>query len=601
MVPQGSAQARARPASSYAPALADFIRTTDLEDTQAYLAWQLSQMATAASAAERDTLALLVARLLVAEGQGSTRLALEDEDRPLVARLPELVGPAGGDTPLVMDGDHLYTHRSHACERRVAVGLAERLGQSPPFAPEAVLAALGEVMATAEPPPSREQAGAVAHALARRLGVISGGPGTGKTTTALTLVRCLSRLDVAPSRIALCAPTGKAASRMEDDFRRRLASMPNPHPTDGALLRECPKAQTLHRLLGLSSEPGTLRRPKGASLPYRAVVVDECSMVDLVLMDALLSALPADAVLVLLGDADQLPSVAAGSVFRDLGRHATRLERGFRTAFAGSAGAELARLAAAIRAGDDTALALCASRASASELRYEGAERLAGERRGELLRAHHRRHFAGMAELASHVFTAGDGGFASDDVARLEALAAGLVRSRILTVTRERTTGAAAANAFLHELCGGGPGFLPGEPVLMLRNDYRRELWNGSQGVAILLRQPGRPVEVAVAFPSRSGWQAVDPEAVGGALEHAFALTTHKSQGSELDEVLFLLPDSPCPVLTRELLYTGISRARHSAVLCGSTEMIAVAMATQQPRDSGLASRLDALLASGQP
>jgi len=189
-----------------------------------------------------------------------------------------------------------------------------------------------------------------------------------------------------------------------------------------------------------------------------------------------------------------------------------------------------------------------------------------------------------------------DAGFDPDESARLDALASRLARTRILTVTRERAAGAVATNAHLHDLHGGGPGFLPGEPVLMLRNDYRRELWNGDQGMAILLRKPGRQPSVAVAFRSRTGWIAVDPEPMGRALGHGYALTAHRSQGSEYDEVVLLLPDFACPILTRELFYTAVSRARRSAVLCGSLDMMNFAITTKEMRNSGLGERLSSFV-----
>jgi exodeoxyribonuclease V alpha subunit len=583
--------------------LLSFLRATDLEETRAYLAWELSQMA-ALAPSQRDELALLCARLLAAEEQGSTRLALAEKDLMLLRCVPELVGqpraemeavPPQYARPLVLDGHHLYSHRSHACETRVAAALAARLDRASPFPGEAILAVLRDAATTAVPVPSPDQGAAVVHALSRRLGVISGGPGTGKTTTALTLVRCLVRLGVPTARVALCAPTGKAASRMEDDFRRRLADLTNPDPADVALVRECPRAQTLHRLLGASSD-GRFRHLSREPLPVAAVVVDECSMVDLSLMDALLSALPDTALVFLLGDADQLPSVAAGSVFRDLDAHAARLEHGLRTS-PDPAGERLAELARAVRAGNGV-LPLCESRSRFTLLRYQGAEQIPGEQRAELLRQHYRRHFtsADIASLARQVYTIDDGCFAPDDSARLDRLLSALMRCRILTVTREHTSGSLRANAFLHDMHGGGAGFAPGEPVLMLRNDYQRELWNGGQGVAILVRRAGRLPTVEVAFPSRTGWQVVDPVAMSGALEHAYALTTHKAQGSEFDEVLFLLPDFASPLLTRELLYTAVSRARKSVVLCGSPDMIGLAIATRQERDSGIAARLAYLL-----
>jgi exodeoxyribonuclease V alpha subunit len=590
LFPGGSARARLQSAASYPQDFVDLLRASDLDETGAYLAWQLADMAHGLASAERDAFLVLCARLLVAETQGSTRLALGEADRALLARVPEVALQGQGNTPLVACDGYLYTRRSHACETRVAAALASRMTRQAPFSSEAVAQTLREVVATILPAPSAEQQAAVAQALARHIGIIAGGPGTGKTTTALVLVRCWVRLGIPVDRIALCAPTGKAASRMEDGFRRRLG------PTEGA--SECPKALTLHRLLGARSDGSLAFRAASEPLPFRAVIVDESSMVDLILMDRLLAALPDDVPLVLLGDADQLPSVSAGAVFRDLAGYGVRLERSFRTG-SSEAGKQIAALARAVRAGDGSVLPqLCTFHRQVGRLRRDGAEHLPREARGELLRGYYQRHYTTLeaAALARHTFNLQGGAVAPDDAARLDALAASLTRSRILTVTRERATGSDEINALLHGLHGGGPGFLPGEPVLMVRNDYQRELWNGDQGIAIQVRRPGRATQVAVAFPSRSGWQAVDPDRMRGAFDLGYALTVHKSQGSEWDEVLFVLPDTPSPLLTRELFYTAVSRARRSVVLCGPREMLDLALTTSETRDCGVASRLAALV-----
>jgi exodeoxyribonuclease V alpha subunit len=276
-----------------------------------------------------------------------------------------------------------------------------------------------------DPRPSDEQKAAVATALGRQLGIISGGPGTGKTTTVLALVRTLVRLGIPPEGIALCAPTGKAAGRLADDFRTRLVRSGIPPPPTARYLADSPKAQTLHRLLGLS------RRSSGAQardpLPFRAVIIDESSMVDLVLMDKLLTALLDDTLLVLLGDADQLPSISAGAVFRDLGPLAVRLERGFRADIEQPEGKQLTLLASAVRAGQaERAINLCTLRPSCDDLTWQGVEHLAHEQRDDLLRHYHQRVFgrADIAALFHHVYQEVDGGFAEEKPGRLGCLSA---------------------------------------------------------------------------------------------------------------------------------------------------------------------------------
>jgi exodeoxyribonuclease V alpha subunit len=580
------------PSSGVPAGLLDLMQSSDLDESSAFLAWQLARLPRGPSPAERGDLAMLLGRLLVAQARGSTRLVLDDAARALLARVPELAGSAG--TPLVLDGSHLYTQRAHACEARVAGRLATRL-EPGPFSPEQLRQAVDDAAALGAPPPSAEQKAAVVAALGRRLGVISGGPGTGKTSTALLLVRSLARLGVPPAAIALTAPTGKAKSRLQEDFRARLGSLAVPPAADRELLDRCPEAQTLHHLLGATAGPGGFAYRAREPLPYRAVIVDESSMVDLVLMDRLLDALPAAGQLVLLGDADQLPSVSAGAVFRDLGDVATRLRQGFRADPARPTGRQLVALAESIRAGAaDTVAALCVTRARVGELRRQGAEHLAAEHRDELLRAHHARLFdsAARGDLIHRVYALRGELFEDDESPRLDYLARCVGQARVLAVTRQGPAGAERCNAFLHDLQGGGPSLLPGEPVLMLRNDYQRELWNGDAGMVVRAGGPGQAVATVCAFRSRRGWLAVDPWAVGPALGLGYALTVHKAQGSEYDEVLLLLPDYRGPLLTRELVYTAVSRARESVVVCGSLEILKTGVAAREDRSSGIGERM---------
>ncbi len=600
MSPFGAAAAAMGAAPGFPARLLELLRASDLDESGAFVAWQLARLPRGLTEAERDALAILVGRLLAAQSRGSTRVAVGDDDRARLARANELVGQAQttGATPLVLDGRYFYTQRAHACEGRVAARLAARR-QAGPFSPMDLHQAVDAAAALGAPTPSDEQKAAVVAALGRRLGVISGGPGTGKTTTALLLVRSLARLGVAPAAIALAAPTGKAKSRLEEDFRARLGSLRDPPLPDRELLALCPEAQTLHHLLGATAGPDGFRRAARDPLPYRAVIVDESSMIDLVLMDRLLDALPDACQLVLLGDADQLPSVSAGAVFRDLGALSTRLLRGYRADPAQPAGSQLVALAQEVRAGAaDAAAALCSTRGNAGEHRRQGAEHLASEQRDELLRQHHARLFdvADCAGLIDRTYAGSGDVFAGEDAARLDALAAHLGKTRVLTVTRQGLAGVERCNAFLHDLHGGGPSLLAGEPVLMLRNDYERGLWNGDQGIAVRARRPGQATAMVCAFRSRQGWLAVDPWAVGPALGLGYALTVHKAQGSEYDEVLLLLPDYACPLLTRELVYTAISRARGSVVVCGSLDIFKLGVAAREDRGSGIGERLAVLV-----
>ena len=607
LLPTGTARQSVTAKGALPGELVELFRAGEADESIVFLAWQLTQMTTGLTAVERERFMLVLGRLLVAQATGGTCLPTSDAERDLLGRVADLVqvlpglvqqtpspSPATPRPPLVLSGGYLYTARAYAGETRVAERLRALFEQRSMFAPTDVSRALDDVAKAAAPAPSAEQRAAVAAVLGRHLGIISGGPGTGKTTTVLALVRSLVRLGVSPTEIALCAPTGKAASRLENDFRGRLAAIMPFAEADRTLREQCPQAQTLHRLLGASRGPGGALRTTTDPLPFRAVVVDESSMMDLDLMDRLLAALAEDATLLLLGDADQLPSVAAGAVFRDLGRFAVRLERGFRADVSRSEGKSIAELAATIRRGDGAAASrLCTPRQGAADVAWQGVESVSGAKRSDLLRTFFRRafHSPAVVALASRTYRMEDGAVAADDARALDELAGHLARTRVLAVTHGRSTGVERCNALLHELYGGGPSFLPGEPVLVTHNDYERDLWNGDQGVALRVDRSGRTATL-VAFRTRKGWRVFDPRALGGAATLGFALTVHKAQGSEMDEVLLLLPESPSPLLTRELLYTAVSRARRSVVLCGELPLFVAGVAAAENRGSQLAQRL---------
>ena len=600
--PLGSARQQTASALAYPARLLSELRDADLGEEEAFLAWQMGQLASGIAETERRDFIALVARSLISGSQGSTRMRLAAAEAALLRKVPALVGASGERKPLIIDGDFLYHQRVLVCETRLAAAIKTRAAQ-PGADAKAVKAAVAEIAATSTPPLSDEQQAAVTAALGRRLAVISGGPGTGKTTIALALGRGLVRLGVPASELALAAPTGKAANRLQESFQAGLAALPAPSAADRSLQSDCPPAQTLHRLLGYSPTTGRFRHHQNYRLAARAVIVDEGSMIDLSLMDRLLRALRDDAVLVLLGDADQLPSVDAGAVFRDLSSLAVRLGRSFRTDQAQAAGRCISECAAAVRAGDGgRLLSLLTPRSTTAELALDGVELVPATQREAVLERWYHDWIAALPEwnqLIEHEYVLEPDGFSPEDDDRLTRLQAQLARRHVLCVTRERPTGANPVNVFLHGLCADpGDGLVPGEPVLVLHNDYERGLWNGDQGFILSVAQPGhaaRPMAVfrlSTAGASASRWLAVSPNALAEGLSLAYALTVHKAQGSEHDQVLLLLPDAPLPLLTRELLYTALTRARHAVVICGNADVLAAGAATSLTRSSGLAEKL---------
>jgi exodeoxyribonuclease V alpha subunit len=473
---------------------------------------------------------------------------------------------------------------------------------------------------------SEEQQAAVRTALVSRLTVISGGPGTGKTSIVASLLRTLHRFHIEADQIALAAPTGKAANRMRQSIETQFASTPERNGIE--LTLTCPEARTLHRLLGFvpqGAREGRFRHHENNRLAQRVVIVDEASMIDLFLMDRLVRSMRDDALLILLGDADQLPSVDAGAVFRDLvpcAPAAVRLTQSYRMDPLDPAGRNVLGVARRLHTGSAAALfevarapheapELVTVRESAKQIGFAGVEMIGAEERAAFYERWFAERVCGLKKLderMEHVHRWRRDRFDAEEERELTKLFDHYDRHRILCATRgESPTGARHVNAVLHRkmlerwrsldpvLGGAAPAFLPGEPVLMQHNDYDRGLFNGDQGVVLRVSE-GDASHTMVVFqrarPDGAGFAVFHLDSIRPAIELAYAMTIHKSQGSEFDQVGIMLPDEDLPLLTRELLYTAITRSRKSVVLVGQRPVLEGAVARQIRRFSGLATHL---------
>lgn len=525
--------------------------------------------------------------------------------------------PAGAH-PLVLDGgDRLYLRRHFDLESRLA-GRLRALAQPALPADAAALrervgALLDKLFPARDDGLPDGQKLAVAQALLSRLMVISGGPGTGKTTTVAALLGCL--LTVEPAlRIALAAPTGKAAARMLEALRARAAGLP---PRLRGKLPEA--AHTVHRLLGVTPEPGRFRHHAGNPLAVDVLVVDEASMLDLALAARLFDAVPPGARVILLGDKDQLAAVEAGAVFADLS--ARRLLRPATAAALATLAGMAAEAPLAAGSGPAPALADCVAWLSESRRfsRDSGIGRLAadinqgeGERALLWLRANEDDAVHWLEDAATQPAAATLARLEAGYVPYLESLRRALAgeadvaalfaafdRFRVLAALHEGPRGLAALNAHLARWLraalghaqdrGAASPWYPGRPVIVLRNDALLGLYNGDVGLCL----PDADDALAVFFPAAGGgFRSVAPLRLP-AHDTAFALTVHKSQGSEFEEVALLLPARPSPVLSRELLYTGVTRAARRLQLIGAGAVFAAACAQPTRRWSGLAARLE--------
>jgi exodeoxyribonuclease V alpha subunit len=345
-------------------------------------------------------------------------------------------------------------------------------------------------------------------------------------------------------------------------------------------------------------------------------------MLDVTLMERLTNAIQTRARLILLGDANQLPSVAAGSVFRDLvpspaqdsgplSAASLRLEVNHRMDSQRAAGRSILLAAQSINDGDVTLLnavdesntPVVPRRSSPKELAFAGVEFLATSSRelGPFLDRWYAERVRGgreIAELVRHEYVERDGRFDDTDCERLRQLFAHAGKSHVFE------TGAEQINARLHSRAAESAGlaaerfpFAVGEPLIVLRNDYERGLFNGDNGIRLWVRR-GAASQVPMAiFPRGDNFVAFRFDALREFVELGYAMTVHKAQGSEFDSIAIILPEQPVAVLTRELIYTAVSRSRASVVIVGNESTFNHAIASRVERFSGLADRIRAVIA----
>ena len=464
--------------------------------------------------------------------------------------------------PLELDGSRLYLDRYWREERQTAADLRAFAGTR-----EIDEATLQDGLARLFAPADDLQRRAAASAVRRRLAVVAGGPGTGKTTTVARIVALLAEQPGPQPLVALAAPTGKAAARLEQSVHEEAAKL-DTAPEVRELLAGL-QATTLHRLLG--RRPGSnsrFRHDRSNRLPHDAIVVDETSMVSLSLMARLVEAVRPEARLVLVGDPGQLSSIEAGAVLGDIVGPATGdgivvLERVHRY------GRAIDALAGAVRAGNaDKTLQLLAEA-------HEGVTWIPD---GDVEAVREEAVAAGRALI--------EAGRAGDAPTALRALG----DFRVLCAHRRGPSGVATwTGAIEGWLADAVPGFsaeprwYPGRPLLITENDYGLQLFNGDAGV-VIAGEDGRP---AAAFERRGKVERFSPGRLE-AVETVFAMTVHKSQGSQFSTAAVLLPEPGSRLLTRELLYTAITRAQDRLVLVGSEEAIRAAVARPINRASGL-------------
>jgi exodeoxyribonuclease V alpha subunit len=441
-----------------------------------------------------------------------------------VAASPLIAGP------LQLEGTALYLDRYWREERLLAADLRALMSapSSPPVEPTA--------LARFEDPQQRR---AAETALTRRFAVVAGGPGTGKTTTVARIVALLREREPA-ALVALAAPTAVAAARLTDAMR--------------AAGVEDVEARTLHRLLGWRPDTHSrFRHHRGNRLPHDVVIVDETSMVGLWQMARLVEAVRPGARLILVGDPGQLTSIEAGAVLGDIaaagGDAVVVLDEVYRY------DEDIARVAEAIRRGD--ADATVAALAGITWIADDAIEPV-------------RERAVATARAVTAAAEAGDG----------RGAIAALGSFRLLCAHRRGPYGVSAWTARIEDWTGaGGAEWYVGRPLLVTENDYGLQLFNGDTGVVVAAEGGGLTAAFERVDLSPTRLSAIDT---------VYAMTVHKAQGSQFETAAVVLPEPTSPILTRELVYTAVTRARKELILVGSEESVRAAVTRPVARASGL-------------
>jgi len=506
---------------------------------------------------------------------GDVRWPVLDAWTAVLRCSPLVSQPAHGsaaNAPLVLDGhDRLFLARYWEYQERLACQLLHRAGRE--------IGDLDTQQLHRDLPRLFEdtrQTEAARAAATRHLTVISGGPGTGKTTTVVRILALLQQQAMAdggePLRVQMLAPTGKAAARLSESVRRARDGGLAGRVDDAVLAAIDADAATIHRALRWQPRsPTRFAHDRQSPLSADVVVVDEASMVDLALMTKLVEAVRVDARLILLGDRDQLASVEAGATLGDICAAGLSIQLLHNYRFGAESG--IGQLARSINEGDARrALDLLRGRPDLEWLDI-------GDERG-LVRSVSSRIADGYGALASR----------TDPAAGLDLLG----RFRVLAAHLHGPFGAQGLNALAERVLPqawgsrGRQPWYPGQPVMVLANDYSNGLFNGDVGLI------DRTIEgrTHAFFPATDGTVRAIPPSRLPRHQTVYAMTVHKSQGSEFDEVLVVLPPRPSPVITRELLYTAVTRARHKVTVVGPAATIEHAIRTPVQRTSGLRDRL---------
>ncbi len=562
------------------------------------LACQFSAFISRKEAAQNELVSLTAGVLTEAVAQGHVCLnlwQLPECALPLKTVLPKepevwaaelqsakTIGRPGDYAPMVLTEDGLlYLYRYWLDERDVATAIRSRLHAVADVNHAKLDQTLAEWMTPVDG--IDWQKVAVAMALSRHLAVISGGPGTGKTTIVLKILQCLQQ-QAADLRIGLAAPTGKAAARLQQSISRHQDF----------------EVKTLHRLLGVTEHNDQGRYNAERLLPLDVLIIDEASMIDISLMAKLMRAMPARARLILLGDSQQLASVESGAVLANLsesqqGAFTANFVEQFPSLGLGANAQKnssalltdsFVRLQHSYRFDKDSLVGQLAERVNAGD-----AETAIQMLDGQTASIWHRPDEHSLL----NVLTAGYKAFI--DAVENKRPALEIIQAfdqfRVLAALKQGPHSVMSVNRLMTRFLAQkgwrtNQTFYPGRPIMITQNDYRQQLFNGDIGV--ILRDADGQLKACFYFGEELRWVGLNRLPTH---ETVFAMTVHKSQGSEFDAVSILLPEEISPILNRELLYTAITRARKDLSVLATEQALQHTIHSRHQRESGLKQQLE--------
>ena len=482
--------------------------------------------------------------------------------------------------PVVFDGARLYLYRYWQYENRLAKKIIEMSKESSRYIEKYQELAKTITLLFGEEGKTNGQLEAALSAVRNRFSVITGGPGTGKTTAIAKILAAIFRLFPDES-VVLAAPTGKAASRMNEALKNAVSFAKNSTDDEIKLKIQGLNGCSIHRLLGWTRTPGVFVHNNENPIDAGIVIIDEASMIDLSLMSKLVDSIHSGTSLLLLGDKDQLTSVEAGNVLGDICTASNKgvfkdsnvsvLTKSYRfgkSAFIGE-------LASEVNLGSDTSiLKEIFNKCNDSSIKFIDSK------------------ISSSMEVVEEAIIRNYSSLFKDSNA-LEIIAA-LEKFRILCGSKVGNGGVAQINRFAESVMikngsikSHGEQWYHGRPVMVTENNYVLELFNGDCGVIL-----EKDNEKRGYFQSNDGTVRSFPVSMLPSVETVYAMTVHKSQGSEYDSVMVILPEKEMAVLTKELIYTAVTRSRKDLTIIGKEEILSTAVKRSAARNSGLADAL---------